>query len=44
MYINTSNGRIWVSDDAPYYRNWLGRQAYKYRHAQARRRQASSDS
>jgi hypothetical protein len=31
MYIRTSYGPVWVNREPPYYRDWRGRQAYKYR-------------
>jgi hypothetical protein len=37
MFVPTSYGPVFVSDQAPYFKDWLGRQAYKYRVAQARR-------
>jgi hypothetical protein len=30
MYIRTTYGPVWVSESAPYYRNWQGKMAYRY--------------
>lgn len=31
MLVKTSYGPVWVSEDAPYYRDYLGKQLYKHR-------------
>jgi hypothetical protein len=36
MYIRTSHGPVWVSDEAPYFRDWQGRQLYKFHIAEPR--------
>jgi hypothetical protein len=41
MIINTSYGPVWVSEEAPYYRDFLGRQAYKFLYAGKRRKRAA---
>lgn len=30
MYLRTLDGPVWVSETAPYWKDWRGRQAYKY--------------
>ena len=30
MYVKTTYGTVWVSETAPYYRNWQGRAAYRF--------------
>jgi len=30
MYVQTLDGTFWVSETAPYWKDWRGRQAYKY--------------
>lgn len=30
MYLQTEFGRVWVSAEAPYWKDFHGRQAYKY--------------
>lgn len=40
MYLRTLDGLVWVSETAPYWKDWRGRQAYRYLIA-ARRAQAA---
>jgi hypothetical protein len=44
MIVQTTYGPVWVSDQAPYYRDWAGRQAYKYLYAGRKRPQAAPSS
>ena len=37
MFFETSYGPVWVSEHAPYYRDYLGKQRYKHRYAGKRR-------
>ena len=38
MFIDTSYGPVWVSEHAPYYRDYLGKQLYKHLYAGKRRK------
>jgi hypothetical protein len=38
MLHKTSTGPVWVSEQAPYYRDYLGKQLYKQRYAGRRRK------
>ena len=40
MYLHTIYGAVWVSDQPPYYRDWRGRQAYRFLYAPSRERQS----
>lgn len=42
MVVETSYGPVWVSETAPYFRDYLGKQLYKQRFAGKRRNAASS--
>lgn len=42
MNMRTNYGLVWVSDDPPYFRDWQGRQFYKFHIADPRRRQRST--
>jgi len=39
MYMRTSYGLVWVSEEPPYFHDWQGRQLYKFHVAEPSRRQ-----
>lgn len=41
MYVKTKVRFVWVSDEAPHWKDWYGRQAYRYIIAEKARKAAS---